>query len=547
VIGILLGTVVFAWSNYLFGRIGSCISLALFVFSPTMVAHGRLVTSDVTAALMFVVALLCLWEVLHTVTICRVLCCAAAVGLLLVSKMSGLLLVPIAAILVALRLIHGPPVRLALGGRACDVRSLSRKLALLSAVALAVSLGAVAVVWSFYGFRYSAFRDYSDGRDRFYRDESIDSMTDSTAAGPAIRRARDLKLLPESYLFGLSHVLSHSKAHPAFMNGQYSPTGFKLFFPYAVLVKTPLPVFLIAALAVYAAVRPIVRRSVSGGSNKGWARRMILSAYRTAPLWILLLVYWAVALRTQLSIGERHVLPTYPAAFILCGAAGQWIRKRNWMCAGALTAGVVCLAIELVRIGPHYLSYFNQLAGGPSEGYTRLVDSSLDWGQDLSRLEQWFENRRQRDGEDEPIYVAYFGSGDPARSGILATMLPGYLDWRDEINFRPLRPGTYCISATLLQSVYGLAFGNWNSQYESTFQHYSRQIANLDGTRVPLLSILEGRSTRQERIIYEFEQLRFARLCAHLRRREPDDRVAYSILVYDVSADELQAAIGQNE
>jgi hypothetical protein len=80
------------------------------------------------------------------------------------------------------------------------------------------------------------------------------------------------------------------------------------------------------------------------------------------------------------------VLPTYPAAFMLCGAAGRWIQKRHWLWSGALIASIVCLASESVRVCPAYLSYFNQMAGGPSQGYTHLVDSSLDWGQDLARL-----------------------------------------------------------------------------------------------------------------------------------------------------------------
>jgi hypothetical protein len=124
--------------------------------------------------------------------------------------------------------------------------------------------------------------------------------------------------------------------------------------------------------------------------------------------------------------------------------------------------------------------------------------------------------------------------------------MPGYLDWRDEIDFQKLRPGTYCISATMLQSVYGLAFGQWNVEYEKIYRKYSKLIEKSYGTRVPLRSAQEGRSNELERMIYEFEQLRFARLCALLRRREPDDRVAYSILIYHVSADELEVAIGQN-
>jgi hypothetical protein len=544
-IGLLLGAVVFFWSNHLFGRVGACISLALCTFSPAILAHARLVTSDVTAALTFVVALLCLWEVLHKVTAGRVFCCGLAIGLLLVSKMSGLLILPMTAILAGLRTIRRLPLHVGLPGHVFVVRKISHQAACLAAVALVVSASAIVVVWAFYDFRYSSFREFAVGRDQFYRDESIDSMTSGHAAGAGIRLARDLKMLPESYLFGLAHVLSHSSAHPAFMNGQYRREGWTMFFPYAVLLKTPLPVFAVAAIAVWLAVSQIRSRGRSGRRFGRSARRMILSTYSTAPLWVFLVIYWAVALRVHLSIGERHVLPTYPAAFILCGAAGRWIQNQHRLCSAAIIGALICLAVETVQMGPSYLSYFNQLAGGPGNGYRHLVDSSLDWGQDLSRLRQRLEQRRETYG-GHPVYLAYFGSGDPAYSGIQATLLPSYLDWRDEIDIQPLRSGTYCISATMLQSVYSLAFGPWNSDYERLYRRYSSLIAKVDGTRVPLRRIQDGQSSEQEKMIYIFEQLRFARLCAHLRRREPDDRVAYSILIYDVSDDELDAAIGQN-
>ena len=546
-IGVLMGLVVFAWSNYLFGRAGACVSLALYTFSPAVLAHGRLATSDMTAGLMFLVVLHCLWGLLHTITIPRLLFCALAAGLLLSSKMSGLLIFPIAALLIGLRLVRGLPLRVELPWHSRVIRKTIWQFACLSAVAMVVTTGAVVMIWAFYNFRYSAFRKYVDGRDRFYRGDSIDSMTEGTAAGPAIRMARNMKLLPESYLVGLSHVVSHSRAHPAFMNGHYNRRGWVRFFPYVVLVKTPLPVFAIAALAVWAAVAPSITRSAP---RQGLGRRtdwLVRDRYRTAPLWAFLAIYWAVALRVHLSIGERHVLPTYPAAFILCGIAGRWIRDRDWLRTVALLAALAWLAVEVVRICPCYLSYFNQLAGGPRLGYAHLVDSSLDWGQDLLRLRQWLNEQGETNEASGPVYLAYFGSGDPARCGIRATLLPGYLDWREEIDFQKLRPGTYCISATVLQSVYSMAFGPWNGEYEQLYRRRAAQIAALYGTSVPLKKIREGRSTPREQTIYEFEQLRLARLCAYLRRREPDDRVAYSILVYHVSNDELQLALGRDQ
>jgi hypothetical protein len=40
---------------------------------------------------------------------------------------------------------------------------------------------------------------------------------------------------------------------------------------------------------------------------------------------------------------------------------------------------------------PHSLSYFNELVGGPANGHAHLLDSNIDWGQDLLLLKEWLD------------------------------------------------------------------------------------------------------------------------------------------------------------
>ena len=99
-----------------------------------------------------------------------------------------------------------------------------------------------------------------------------------------------------------------------------------------------------------------------------------------------------MAMTSPLNLGERHLLPTYPALFILAGGAAGWLRSQHrWFGAAAVAALLVALGAESIAIRPHYLAYFNVLAGGPESGYRHLVDSSLDWGQDLPGLKRWLE------------------------------------------------------------------------------------------------------------------------------------------------------------
>ena len=204
---------------------------------------------------------------------------------------------------------------------------------------------------------------------------------------------------------------------------------------------------------------------------------------------------------------------------------------------GAL--GVLACVVESVTTWPNYLAYFNQLAGGPRQGYRHLVDSSLDWGQDLPGLARWLE-RNVASGT--PVYLSYFGTGNPDYYHIRAKRLPGFFDtWRQH-EWYPLTGGVYAVSATMLQSVYSLAPGPWAAPYE---QRYQSTLADLRAIAATSDEAERQRLTSdflREKFLF-FEQLRFARLCAFLRRRAPDDNVGYSILIYRLSDQDVREAL----
>ena len=98
-------------------------------------------------------------------------------------------------------------------------------------------------------------------------------------------------------------------------------------------------------------------------------------------------------------------------------------------------AAVVLLIVDSLLIFPHYLSYFNQTIGGPKNGYKHLVDSSLDWGQDLPALKKWLHKNHTG---DVPVYLSYFGSAEPEYYGLDVIPLKGFLGFDPPPN-RPHR------------------------------------------------------------------------------------------------------------
>jgi hypothetical protein len=163
------------------------------------------------------------------------------------------------------------------------------------------------------------------------------------------------------------------------------------------------------------------------------------------------LVYAAVSLALGPQIGHRHLLPLYPFLFVAAGDAAArlavWRRPT-----GAVLVGVLGLwyALGTLLVHPHHLAYFNEVAGGPANGWRQLVDSNLDWGQDLKRLRHWMDEHGVA-----RVKLSYFGSADPAYYGIEADFLPGYMAPRPARVTREIHPGDLvAVSATNLQGVY---------------------------------------------------------------------------------------------
>jgi hypothetical protein len=185
------------------------------------------------------------------------------------------------------------------------------------------------------------------------------------------------------------------------------------------------------------------------------------------------------------------------------------------------------------------------VAGGSSQGYRHLVDSSLDWGQDLRPLAEWLA-ARPPDQRDEPVYLAYFGMADPRYYGIEAAPLPSFIERPANGPPAELTGGTYCISATMLQQVYSDLPGPWTPEHEQAYQQTVALVRQLRQAADPAArEELKRRGSDDfwRQVIRTYEQLRFGRLCRFLRLREPDEQIAHSILIYRLSAGEVERAL----
>lgn len=158
----------------------------------------------------------------------------------------------------------------------------------------------------------------------------------------------------------------------------------------------------------------------------------------------------------------RYVLPIFPFAFIWISRVGRSVDRGNVKTTAAASLAALGSVVSSLAVYPHSLSYFNALAGGPSGGHAHLIDSNIDWGQDLLYLRDWM----RRHPAASPMSIAYFGNLSPEIAGLNGTLPPGGgpttagetdfpvpQDPRSTpCDFGP-RPGWYAVSVNYLRGV----------------------------------------------------------------------------------------------
>jgi hypothetical protein len=241
---------------------------------------------------------------------------------------------------------------------------------------------------------------------------------------------------PAPYFQGLAFQYQHAAGgQTGFLLGEVSTHGWWYYFAVAFALKTPLALIVLLGASVVL----LVRR---------WDMRTLLDdSFLVLPA---VAVFGFFSLEHQ-SIGLRYILPVYPFLIVLASRAATLAAAKG---PGRILVGltVACGALSSFWVFPHYLAYFNESIGGPSQGYRYLVDSNLDWGQELKDLKRFMDEH-----QIATVNLSYFGTDAPERYGIAYTALPSYFLPPDAPQApNPLAPGSWvAISATMLQGESG--------------------------------------------------------------------------------------------
>jgi 4-amino-4-deoxy-L-arabinose transferase-like glycosyltransferase len=383
---------VWQWMWRYHGAAVAWLASAFLLSTPVILGHAGVVALDVPVTALCTLSFYVLLRWLESPSLGRAALVGLVVGLAVSTKLSALPFIGLAGLallaahlLCTRRAVPRPPLRPRVGG---------------AAIALLIALLTVIAVYGPH-LVYLTTPDLAPSK-------ALNALVGDSGwlhdAGYRLAARLPVPLGVQEVPLNILGVEWHnSHGHHAFLLGQTDLMGWWYFYPVALAVKTPLPLLLLGLTGLTLL------------ALRGWRERSV--PLLAAPLCFTVIFVFCCSY-SHINIGVRHVLVLYPLLAIGAAAAtaALWARYRAGAVRAALAALLLWQFSTLAFAYPDYLAYFNAFGGDHPERI--LVDSDLDWGQDLRRLSVELARRKVRS-----VSLAYMGTADLTREQLPAFQL----------------------------------------------------------------------------------------------------------------------------
>jgi len=397
------GVFLFFVAKKIGGKLFGLATLTLYAFSPEFLAHGRLVTTDVGATATIFIAFYFFLEFLKNPTLKKAIMSGLTLGIALLIKASAIVLVPVFLVLFLVYLY-------------CSKNQDSKKIKnnfLLLFLIFFISFLLVGIFYQIHliNFPVELQKQYTKlviSHPWLKPFGDINWLVDFCiwTSGNEILRPYSLYLLGALSMSVKTFFGFGASGFPTYFFGKISSEGWWYYFPAIYLLKIPLSFHILTIIALFYGIKTASKKIKK-------IKTLLLENFSDISMIFFVIVYFSVLMAGKINLGIRHLLPTLPFLYILTlkGIQG-WINssQKNRI----LKIIIVCIlfiwyVISSILVFPSFLTYFNELAGGPSGGSKYVTDSNLDWGQDLKRLKKWVD-----ENNIEKIKIDYFGGGSPS-------------------------------------------------------------------------------------------------------------------------------------
>tara|TARA_R110002167_G_scaffold101723_2_gene264678 strand:+ start:1906 stop:3630 length:1725 start_codon:yes stop_codon:yes gene_type:complete len=420
---LLGGYICYRWAKELYGSFAGLFSLTLWCFSPNMLAHGQFFTPDCGATALGITAAYFFWLWLRQPNWKRAIVSGLVLGLAELTKTTWIILFGLWP-MIWLVWIFSRKGDLLMSGK--------RQIAQLSCVLILgiylLNLG-YGFTGSFTRLKEFQFVSHSltgnEDNEQRKREDKRNRFVDSWIGEIPVP-------FPRNYILGIDVQKKDFEnfGRESYLRGEFREKGWWYYYLYAMAIKVPIGYWIIFGLTV---LNTIWGRS---SDNSSWHDGFILAVPSLAVLTL-------VSSQTGLNHHMRYILPIFPFAFIWMGQSASWIVEKKKFTAILTGSSLVWAIGSSLFVYPHTLSYFNEIVGGPMNGHKHLINSNIDWGQDLLFLKEWIENNP----EAKRIHICCYGDISPKDLGIDYELPP--INANQHYEHQP-PPGWYAISVNYL-------------------------------------------------------------------------------------------------
>lgn len=378
----------FFWAAKMAGNRAGLCAVVLWCSSPTVIGNGQLITTDAHASGFGALACYAFWKWLQEPTWANVFLSGIVLGVAELSKTTLIVFYPIWPVIWVFY-------------RYCNDELVLRNTWLNEFPMLIVRmLIGVYIINLGYGFEeplkpLGEFEFVS----KLFGGESENEV------GNRFSETALAKLpvpLPKNYVLGIDIQQRDFEdfGRPSYLRGRFQEKGWWYYYLYVIAVKTPIGTLILVCTCV----------TCTGAIKKGHFRDLFVLAV------IPLVIFAVVSSKTGFSHHGRYILPCYPFVFILISvllfsSPLGWLKKR------IVAIGITWTVASMMMVYPHSLSYFNEFTGGPIGGPNHLLNSNIDWGQDLLYLKRWMDDNPEK----RPVGLAYYGYFGPEHIGLEGT------------------------------------------------------------------------------------------------------------------------------